>query len=72
MNIICFLVTPITFAASISPLSTSRRAYSIKRAYNGSAAIARGTIEAVVSIVVPTINLVKGYNKINRIIYEYF
>src|SRR5579859_7067914 len=53
-------VAPMASAASISPRSTSRSAASTRRAKNGIAATASGTIAAPVPIEVPTARRVKG------------
>ena len=57
---ICMLVAPMERAASISPLSTSRRLDSTRREIIGAAAIVSGTRAAEVPIDVPTIRRVSG------------
>ena len=53
-KIICVLLAPKLFAASITPLSTSSRALSMRRAIKGAEPIVSGTIAAVVPMLVPT------------------
>ena len=48
------LLAPKLFAASITPLPTSSRALSMRRAIKGAEPIVSGTIAAVVPILVPT------------------
>ena len=50
------------------PLSTSFRAFSMSLATNGAAPIVRGTIAAVVPMLVPTIIFVTGKSTMMRII----
>ena len=59
-TMICRSVAPIDCAASMRPLSTSRRLVSTRRAINGAAAIVNGTIAAAVPMDVPAIRRVKG------------
>ena len=57
---ICMVDAPMDCAASIRPLSTSRKLVSTRRAIKGAAAIVSGTIAAVVPIEVPATIRVKG------------
>jgi len=56
----CSGVAPMARAASIRPLSTSRMAFSTRRAMKGTAAMVSGTMAAVVPIEVPAISRVNG------------
>ena len=53
-KIICVLLAPKLFAASITPLSTSSSALSMRRAIKGAEPMVSGTIAAVVPILVLT------------------
>ena len=67
-TIICISLAPNDLAASINPESTERRADSITRATKGIALIVKGTIAAVDHNEVPTMALVTGMTRINRMI----
>ena len=60
LRMICNGVAPMARAASIRPDSTSRIAFSTRRAMKGTVAIVSGTIAAVVPIDVPATIRVKG------------
>ena len=51
---------PMAWAASMTPLSTSRREASTSRATKGAAAMTSGGMEAMVPILVPTRSLLRG------------
>ena len=62
----CHVLAPMDWAASMTPLSTSRRDCSIRRATKGAAATTRGTTVALLPMVVPTSQRVKGMMAIIR------
>ena len=51
---ICQVEAPMLWAASTTPLSTSSREDSMRRATKGAAAMTRGTTVALLPMVVPT------------------
>ncbi|MNL28420.1 hypothetical protein D3C87_1500620 [compost metagenome] len=63
---ICRVVAPMAWVASMMPRSTSRRAVSTRRAKNGVAPTTSGGIAPATPRDVPVINTVNGIITINR------
>ena len=67
LTMICQVLAPMLWAASTTPLSTSSREDSTRRATKGAAASTSGTTVALLPMVVPTRKRVKGMTAIIRI-----